>query len=311
MNLVLFIGGPTACGKNALAMELATQLPSEIINADSRQVYRELIIGTNLPSEQDFREVHHHLYAFLPPTAGFSAAEYEQRAVPLVTEITAKGRLPIVVGGTGFYMKALLKGSWPVPPADPGLRSRLRALSERRGPEFLHRMLRRIDPVTAVQVAPRDTYRIYRGLEIYFQTGRKRSELASLLPDRFPSVRVFLEPDRSRLQDVIRERTRAMFAAGWVEEVQRLLEEYAGFERMPAAASLGYREIVRHLRGEMKREECMELVILRTLQYAKRQMTWFRNQDRFHRLSGEPGLMKNKQSVLQWIEAARLPGRDA
>jgi tRNA dimethylallyltransferase len=163
---------------------------------------------------------------------------------------------------------------------------------------FLYRMLQRLDPETAARLGVNDRYRIIRTLEIFFLSGIRKSQL-SQMPDRFPALKFYLNPDRSELIDTIRKRTIAMIAAGWIEEVRTLMVEYPGFADMPAARSLGYHEIIRHLQGEMDRQKCTEIIIERTSQYAKRQLTWFRNQDGFAPLPPREELQQIVESVLQ------------
>lgn len=289
---IVVIGGPTASGKNELALKIAGQFSSELINADSRQIYRELHVGTVQPSEAEKEAVPHHLYGFLPVDQSFTAADYQEQASKVILEVLQRGNLPIIVGGTGFYIKALLKGVWPVPPRDTELRKRFRRMESRKGREFLHRLLRRVDPASADAISINDTYRMIRALEIYFQSGKKRSELASENKDRWEALKFFIDIPREELRDRIRERTERMFQNGWLEEVRALLQRYPNFETMPAAASLGYRQIIHHLRGEMSLDECKEQVIRKTMQYAKRQTTWFRNQDSFVRVAGARELYK-------------------
>lgn len=293
------IGGPTGSGKNRLAMELALRFSGEIVNADSRQIYRGLVIGTNYPSQEEMNSVPHHLYGFLHPALRFSAAEYERAAASVIEGILRSQKLPVVVGGTGFYMKALLKGTWEVPGRDPVLRGRLESLTTRRGKEFAHRLLARLDPDSANQIPINDTYRVIRALEILLRTGKKRSQLVVNRTERFKAARFYLDVGRDLLNEVILGRTEQMFQNGWVEEVQGLLQEYPGFEGMPAGASLGYQEIIQFIRGECSLSECKEWVVRKTMQYAKRQLTWFRNQDQFVRLNSQQGLHKIIDSVLQ------------
>ncbi len=293
------IGGPTGSGKNRLAMELALRLSGEIVNADSRQIYQGLVIGTNYPSKEEMNSVPHHLYGFLHPAMPFSAADYERAAASAIEVILRSQKLPIVVGGTGFYMKALLKGTWEVPARDLALRGRLESLAARRGKNFAHSLLARLDPESANQISINDAYRVTRALDIYFQTVKRRSEMALNRTERFKAARFYLDEDRDRLNEVIRGRTEQMFQNGWVEEVQRLQQEYSGFEGMPAGASLGYREIMQHIRGECSLLDCKERIIRKTMQYAKRQLTWFRNQDQFIRFNSQEGLHKIIDSVLQ------------
>lgn len=283
-----------------MALELATHIPSEIINADSRQIYVDLSIGTSQPDASQQKQVRHHLYGFLGPGESFTAADYERLATALIPQIGSRNNLPVFVGGTGFYMKALLRGVWPVAPKNEALQRRLREIGNRHRERFLHDMLMRLDPPSAAAIAPPDTYRLIRALEIYFQTGVRRSDLPRNQQVRYNALKYYLDPGRETLHTTIEERTHQMFEQGWVLEVQRLLESYPDFHKMPASRSLGYQEIVRYLSGETSLEECKNAIIMKTRQYAKRQLTWFRNQDEFEPVPSEFPLHKIVDSVLQW-----------
>ena len=297
---LLVIGGPTAAGKSVLAMHIARELSCEIVNADSRQIYRHLAIGTNRPGGPELENVPHHLYGFVDPQDSFTAADFERKVTPLISQIIARSNLPVLVGGTGFYIKAALRGVWPVPPKNEELRNRLRRIAGRHHPLFLHKMLLRFDPVSAASIAPPDTYRLIRALEIYFQSGVRRSDLVRNQDERYNAFKLYIDIDRDRLRQKIEARTHAMFQQGWIEEVESLLEKFPDFEALPAAKSLGYHEIIQYLRKQISAEECKERIVRRTRQYAKRQLTWFRNQDAFQPVSPEVPLRKTLDSVLQW-----------
>jgi tRNA dimethylallyltransferase len=296
---ILVIGGPTASGKNEVALSVASGLSSEVVNADSRQVYRELVIGTNQPSEEDKAKIPHHLFAFLEPRLSFSAADYEQHALAAVRDIQRRKNLPIIVGGTGFYIKALLRGSWQLPARDVELRERLKTIARDQGKDHLHSMLARIDPQSAAEIAPNDAYRVSRALEIYYQTGKKRSEFRQPRAERFSALKVFIDLDRSRLKENVEFRTEQLFERGWVEEVQSLMSRYPDFEEFPASRSLGYPEIIALFQSKLTLESCKQRIKQRTLQYAKRQLTWFRNQDGYIPVSSTDHLQKLVDSVLQ------------
>ena len=295
---VIVIGGPTGSGKNRAAIEIAKNYSVEIINADSRQVYKDLILGTNQPTPEEKHFVPHHLFAFLAPEQSFTVADYERLAFPLTNEIQARGKIPIVVGGTGFYIKALLRGIWTVPEKSPEMRNRLRRIEEKRGREYLHQILARVDPESAHKISAQDSYRVSRALEIYFQTGSKISTLPER-QQRFKATKLFLDLPSAELRERIEIRTRMLIESGWIEEVENLLKQYPGFENMPAAASLGYMEIIQHLRRHLTREECEKLILQKTWQYARRQRTWFRNQDQFTSVASSSELQKIVDSVLQ------------
>jgi len=297
---ILLIGGPTAAGKSRIALELAQEIPCEMINADSRQIYKNLSIGTSQPDPQEIKQFPHHLYGFLDPTEVFTAADYERLASKVIIEIISRGRLPVLVGGTGFYMKAVLRGVWPVAARDDRLRTRLRKIHSRHHGQFLHNMLMRFDPLSAASIAPPDTYRIIRALEILFQTGVRRSELPRNQEERYQALKYYASPGKETLHQNIVKRTEKMFEQGWLDEVKLLIARYPHFEELPAAKSLGYQEILRFLHGENSLLECKEAVITKTKQYAKRQLTWFRNQDQFQPIPSAVPFHKMIESVLQW-----------
>ncbi len=295
---ILLIGGPTASGKSRLAGSLSGQIPCEIINADSRQIYLGLSIGTGRPQQEALDSVPHHLYGFLNPNADFTAADFESLAAKKIEEISGRTRLPVLVGGTGFYMKAVLRGMWPVSPRNDVLRERLRRIHQKHG--HLHRMLQRLDPESAVAVPPADTYRIIRALEIYFETGTPRSRLPRNQQERYNALKFYLDPGRAEMDSLIRQRTNQMFERGWVEEVESLLRNYPDFEELSACQSLGYREVISYLKGKISLDDCKQQIVQKTRQYAKRQLTWFRNQDNFVRLTSCEDFSKMTDSVLQW-----------
>jgi tRNA dimethylallyltransferase len=295
---VLILGGPTGSGKNQAALEIASRYPAEIVNADSRQIYRDLVIGTNQPSEIEKQTVPHHLFSFLSVDQSFSMADYERLAYPALQEILTRSKLPIVTGGTGFYIKAILRGIWSVPAKDPELRLRLKRIEFEKGKEHLHKVLQRLDPESSRSVPAADSYRVQRALEIYFQTGMKRSEIPQP-EERFSAIKLFLDLPADELKQRIQKRTEILFERGWIDEVRELLISYPEFESLPAAASLGYREIIQFLRGEMSLQECKDHIFRKTWKYARRQRTWFRNQDHFLSVESSEKLQKIVDSVLQ------------
>lgn len=298
MILPVIIGGPTGSGKNKAALEIAKRYSVEIVNADSRQLYKDLIIGTNQPTAEEKALVPHHLFDFLPPQQSFTVADYERLAFPIIQEILVRGNIPLVVGGTGFYIKALLRGVWAVPEKNDRTRERLRRIEEKRGQDYLHNLLRRVDPESAHKIPSRDAYRVKRALEIYFQTGRKKSTIEPKT-ERFQSAKFFLDLPTTELRERIQIRTETYIKNGWIEEVRELMSRYPGFEQMPAAASLGYREIIQHIRGLLSLEECESMIVRKTWQYARRQRTWFRNQDQFTSVGSPAELQKKVDFVLQ------------
>ncbi len=277
--LLVAIVGPTGAGKSGLALDVAEAFDGEIVSFDALQVYRGLDIGTaKVPLEQR-RGIPHHLLDEVEPHGEFSAAEFVRRAVPTIGDIAARGKLPVLVGGTGLYLRALREGLFEGPGRVPGLRRRLGEIAGRRGTGALHRILRRWDPELARRVHPNDRIRLVRGIEVYLASGRRMSDLmaSSKRPlAGFQDILIGLRPDREVLKARAEARVDAMLSRGFVEEVRRLrLEHGAG---IPAFKAIGYREVLRYLDEEIDLVAARNLIALATIQYAKRQMTWFRRE---------------------------------
>jgi tRNA dimethylallyltransferase len=285
---IIAVVGPTASGKSELGIALALRTGGEVINCDSVQVYREIEIATAKVSLDERRGVPHHLIDFRPPEVNYTAADWARDALAKIDEIEARGHTALLVGGTGFYLRALREPFFEAPPTDEQLRRRLVLLRERRGAEHLHRLLRRLDPETATRLASRDWSRVQRALELRLQTGVKLSARMGQRPAPPPQaarLRVFaLSPPRAELYRRINLRAELHFHAGLVEEVRGLLAR-----GVPAGQSAlgahGYRRVVEYLRGERTLESAVEQTKLDVRHYAKRQMTWFRR---------EPGV--------EWVE---------
>jgi tRNA dimethylallyltransferase len=277
---LIAIVGPTASGKSGLAVRLARACGGEIVSCDSQQVYRGLDIGTAKATLQERREVRHHLIDVVEPDEAFSAAEFARRARAALADVTDRVRLPIVAGGTGLYLKALLEGLFDGPARDEGRRRRLERLADRFGDERVHRLLHRLDPDAAARIQPRDRVRVVRALEVYWATGRPISthHRAGGEPLRGYRVRIFgLDPDRAALRRVVEERTRQMLERGLLDEVRGLLDRGLSPELRPLQA-IGYREAVAVVQGKMSLEEAEGAIVTATMRFAKRQMTWFRHQ---------------------------------
>jgi tRNA dimethylallyltransferase len=270
--------GPTGVGKSAAAIELALLFGGEIINADSMQVYRGFDIGTAKPSPEDRQRVPHHLLDIVEPTVQFTAADFAARAAAAIRLIRERGRLPFVVGGTGLYLRSLVEGLFAGPGRDPLVRARLEDEARTSGLDSLRKELERVDPVSAGRIGQRDKVRIVRALEVYALTGRPISEhfAGTAPPDegRLP-VKIGLSLDRPALYGKIEERVDRMFQNGLVEEVRRLLVEGLP-ESAPPFRALGYKHVVRCVKGEIPVAEAARLTKLDTRHFAKRQMTWFR-----------------------------------
>jgi tRNA dimethylallyltransferase len=276
------IVGPTASGKSELAIALAHRLDGEVVNLDSVQVYRDIYVATAKVPLEEREGIPHHLIDVVAPTENFTAGAWARAAASTIREIDARGRTPILAGGTGFYLRALVEGLFEAPEVAPAIRERLRRRAERYGPERLHRLLSRLDPETAARLAPRDASRVVRALELRIATGVRASRLLRESPRRPPDLEIAgrvrtiaLAPPRDELYAIINARADRMFEAGLVEEVRALLD--AGLP--PDAKALGahgYRRVVEYLLGERSRESAVEQTKLDTRHYAKRQLAWWR-----------------------------------
>jgi tRNA dimethylallyltransferase len=295
----LILTGPTACGKSALALELAELANAEIIALDSMTVYRGMDLGTAKPSRADRARMPHHLIDILEPWESLTVAAWLERAAGACREILARGKRPLFVGGTPFYLKALLFGLFPGPPADEDLRKRLEAEAARHGNEALHRRLAAVDPKTAARLHVNDVRRVVRALEVQALTGAPISAWQqtwdspgfaanSTAPkEPLPIPAVVLELPREVLYDRINRRVGAMVAAGWLDEVRGLLQLPRPISR-EARQALGYREILAHLNGSGPAwDETVELIRTHTRQFAKRQLTWFRHLPQLQALPAE------------------------
>lgn len=277
--LLVVILGPTASGKTALSLALANKFDGEIVNCDSVAMYREFDIGTAKPSAAERAQVPHHLFDFVDPTQDVTAGEYARQARQVLIEISGRKRLPIVVGGTGLYLRALLEGLFPGPQRSEDLRERLRERAASRGSNYLHRILVRLDPAAAEKVHPNDAPKLIRAVEVCLASRQKMSELWQQGRDPlrgFRILRLGLDPDRGRLYERINERARVMFATGLLEETNRLLKRYGQSAR--PLASLGYKQAAQQLRGELSPDQALNAAQQAHRNYAKRQMTWFRRE---------------------------------
>jgi tRNA dimethylallyltransferase len=277
--------GPSGSGKSALALGLAEQFGGEIVNCDSLQLYRGFDIGTAKTPPGERRGIPHHLFDVLTPQESYSAGEYAREARKVIAEIAGRGRLPIVVGGTGFYLRALLEGLPALPTRDQHLRERL-VERERLRPGSLHRLLARLEPAAAARIHANDVQKTMRALEVRLLTQRALpgpAEARAL--EGYAVIKMGLDPDRAALQQRLEERTKSMFEHGLIEEVQGLLAAGATGSEKPFEA-LGYKQALLHLRGALTLEQAAESTIIETRQYAKRQRTWFRRDSEIHWLQG-------------------------
>lgn len=281
--------GPTASGKTALGIELALAIGGEIINCDSVQIYRQIEIATAKPTEKEKRGVSHHLIDYVDPNVNYTAADWAADATNKIIDIESRGQIPILVGGTGFYLRTLRQPLFESPKTDVNLRSRLAAIHKKHGAEFIHSMLRRVDPVTAARLPIRDYVRVIRGLEVYFQTGERISVQQpnrSEPPEFVGRIRLFvLNPSRAELYEKINRRTEAHFTDGLVDEVRKLLD-VGVMDGTNALGAHAYRRVCEYLRGERTLESAIDQSKQDVRHYVKRQLTWFRRENDVHWLNG-------------------------
>ncbi len=302
--LLVVIVGPTGSGKTALSLELAGRFAGEIVNCDSVAVYREFFIGTAKPAPEDRARVPHHLLDIIDPAAYITAGDYARRARDVLEAIKQRGRLPIVVGGTGLYLRALLEGLFAGPERRPELRERLRGRQRLRGPEYLHRLLRRLDPQAAAGIHANDVPKVIRALEVCLSSRRRMTDLWREGRDPlrgFRILRLGLNPDRDHLYTRINDRARRMFDAGLVEETRALLVKYP--DSWPLS-SLGYKQAAQYIRGEIDLKLAIWAAQQAHRNYAKRQMTWFRREPGVHWLRGFGDDLQIQEESAEIVERA-------
>jgi len=301
---LVVITGPTGVGKTEVAVRLASRLRVEVVSADSRQVYRGMDIGTAKPTGEQRAAMPHHLVDVVNPDERYNAARFRKEAREAISAMLERGKLPLVVGGTGLYIRALLRGLLPAPPADPGVRRELKTLLDREGGEALHARLEAVDPEAAKRIHPRDSVRIIRALEIHRLTGvplgtpshwrQSRPEWTVLL--------VGLTRPRPSLHATLDARVEGMVARGLGEETRRLLD--AGYSpALPAMQGIGYRHFVRVIEGQWSEPEAIRLMKRDTRQYAKRQWTWFAREPgiRWVDVEAAGGVEGAAEQVEEWI----------
>ena len=279
MRPILVIVGPTAVGKTDIAIAVAKEVDGEIISADSMQIYKGLDIGTAKPTVDERQGIPHHMIDVITPDQEFSVADYQANVEEILKELNRQNKTPILTGGTGLYIRAVLEGFVFYPKGrDESLRLKLQKIAESEGNIALHRQLGKVDPDTAKRLHPNDQRRVIRALEVYHSTGQPLSrhlEVQEQQPPRFPSTKFGLLRHRQRLYERINSRVDLMMEKGLLDEVRRLLDH--GLDNSATAMqALGYKEVVGHLQGEYGLEEAIRLIKRDTRRYAKRQLTWFR-----------------------------------
>ena len=305
-KVIYAIVGPTASGKTALGVELALHVSGEVINCDSVQIYKGIQIATAKATEEEKRGVPHHLIDYVDPNVNYTAMDWARDAAAKIVEIASRGNVPILVGGTGFYLRTLRQPLFDSPKTDQDLRERLRAVQKKHGAEHLHKILTRVDPEASLKLPPRDYIRVIRALEVYFQTGERLStqQPKRIAPPAFADqIKLFvLDPPRDELYSKINERTEYHFAVGLVEEVTRLRE--AGVkDDTNALGAHSYRRVCEYLRGERDLESAMERSKQDVRNYAKRQLTWFRSEPKAIWLKGFGDQQHVRDELLHQIAA--------
>jgi tRNA dimethylallyltransferase len=285
--LLVAVLGPTGSGKTALSLELATRFNGEIVNCDSVAIYREFLIGTAKPTPEEQARAPHHLLDVIEPVGYTTAGEYARMARSVIQEIRARGALPIVVGGTGLYLRALLEGLFPGPQRSEELRERLREHARAKGSQHVHRVLQRLDHKAAERIHANDIPKLIRAIEISLTAKQPVSEQWQMGRDAlqgFTILRIGLDPDRTLLYERLNERVLTMFESGLIDETRHLLEKYG--ESAGPLGSIGYKQVVQFLRGKIDRDSAIFAAQQAHRNYAKRQMTWFRREPDVNWLPG-------------------------
>jgi tRNA dimethylallyltransferase len=304
-NSIIAIVGPTASGKSTLGIEVAMHLGGEIINCDSVQVYQGIQIATAKVPVEERKGVPHHLIDFVPPEINYTAGEWAREAIAKIEDIESRGLAPILVGGTGLYLRAWRNPFFPSPQTDEEVRRRINRIRESRGSEHLHRVLQRLDPASAAELYPKDWPRVQRAIEVRLQTGQPMSQQKRARPEPHESARrlrlFVLNPPRAELYLRINERTEQHFAAGLVEEVGSLLAQGVP-ANSNALGAHGYRRVVEYLEGKRDLPSAIEQTKQDVRNYAKRQLTWFRSESGAEWLEGfgeDPGVASSVVEMLQ------------
>lgn len=297
---VIVIGGPTASGKTGLSIELAKKINGEIVSADSMQIYKEMNIGTAKPSKEEMQGIKHYMLSIITPDKRFSVAEYKIQAKKAIKQILQKGKVPIVIGGTGLYIETLIyEIEFPEIETDLEYRKELEKIVEEKGLQYLYNKAVEIDKHAMEKISINDKKRILRVLEIYHKTGKTKSELEvnSKKEPEYDYKLFAINMQRETLYDRINKRVDIMIENGLVEEVEKIIQKYKEFPT--AMQGLGYKEVVEYLQGTISYEEMKEKVKQETRRYAKRQLTWFRKYENITWLDGLNEVEKNIETIIK------------
>jgi tRNA dimethylallyltransferase len=295
---IVCILGVTGAGKSSLALKLAEKYDIAVVNFDSRQVYAELPIITDQPGPEEQSLCPHYLYGFLSADAAMDAGKFITQARQALDRAAAAGRLPVLVGGTGFYLRALIHGLAPIPEIPEDVRTQVRLQCSELGPGFLHARLSRIDPQSAQRIHPNDWQRVCRALEVYMGTGKKLSAWHEIDPEHpgFSALKLGLAPhERSLLKDSLHSRIQDMLDKGAVQEVKNVLEKYG--EDAPGLTGIGAPELVGYIQGKTTLEETKQLWLKNTFAYAKRQLTWFKKEKDVIWLNTSSAVEETEQAI--------------
>ena len=301
MQKVIVICGPTASGKTSLSIELAKQINGEIISCDSMQIYKDMTIGTAKPTIEEMQGIKHYLIDCISPNTRYRVADYEKDAIDAIKEVLSKGKVPIVVGGTGLYVESLIYGiEYNEVKVDLEYRRKLEQIEQKEGLEKLYEMAKIIDETAMQKISHNDKKRICRVLEIYHSTGKTKTELEIESRKNGPDYKYILfgiNMDRDKLYDRINKRVDIMIEAGLVEEVKKLINKYSEFPT--SMQGLGYKEVLEYLNGITTKDEMIEKIKMETRRYAKRQLTWFRKYENIVWLDGQENVQNNIKIILE------------
>ena len=301
MQKVIVIGGPTASGKTGLSIELAKRINGEIVSCDSMQIYKDMTIGTAKPTIEEMEGIPHYMIDCVSPETRYSVADYKKDATRAIKEIISKGKVPIVVGGTGLYVEALIYGiEYNEIEEDLEYRKQLEKIEEKEGLEPLYEMAKKIDEKAMEKISKNDKKRICRVLEIYHSTGKTKTELEVESRKNGPEFDYLLfgiTMDREKLYERINKRVDIMIENGLIEEVKNLIQKYKNFPT--AMQGLGYKEVVQYLNGNLNRDEMIQKIKMETRRYAKRQLTWFRKYPNIIWLDGLESTQNNIEIILE------------